>query len=95
MTDGSKEALGNALRVLWPGRAGDLEFVIQRLDKLGFVIVPKEPTQTMSVNGGLAIEDAAFGEQKLIFEAAADAYRIMVRIGSGDFEKSGEPRHGT
>lgn len=46
----------------------------------GYAVMPIEPTEAMSVNGGLAFEDAAFGEGKLVFEAAADAYRMMVKV---------------
>ena len=38
----------------------------------------REPTQFMFVDGGLAFENAAFGEGKLVFEAAADCWRAMV-----------------
>jgi hypothetical protein len=41
-------------------------------------LAPIEPDDAMSVNGGIAFEDAAFGEQKIVFEAARDAYRAML-----------------
>ena len=56
---------------------------LSALTAKGFAVVPVEPNEAMKVSGGLAFENAAFGDGKLVFEAAADAYRAMLAASSG------------
>ena len=42
------------------------------------VVVPKVPTEAMKYVGGLAFEDAFYGDGKLVFNGAEDAYRVMI-----------------
>lgn len=64
-----------------PVKATTFKIIIAGIKSMADVThiwVPREPTETMKVNGGLAFENAAFGECKLVFEAAGDAYRAML-----------------
>lgn len=38
----------------------------------------REPTEAMKVNGGIAIEQAAFEQGKVVFEAAGGAFQAMI-----------------
>ena len=53
--------------------------LLSALDAAGFVVVPREPTEAMSVDGGLAIERSMFEDQDpLVFDGAAKCYRAMI-----------------
>lgn len=76
------EALQNTLRIT-EGRnatAQDVAFVVERLERLGFVIRPKEPTLAMLRAGYKALralypttQEAALG-QYAVYEAMNDAF---------------------
>lgn len=55
--------------------------IVAALDTAGYVILPREPNQTMIAEGGVAFEDALFGECKLVFDGAEDCYKAMVAAG--------------
>lgn len=40
----------------------------------------REPNDAMRTAGGLAFEEASFEEQKMVFDAAADAWRAMIDV---------------
>lgn len=38
----------------------------------------REPDETMKVNGGIAIEQAMFGGEKIVFDTAGDCFTAMI-----------------
>ena len=62
----------------WAGWKNTSSGILAALDAAGYAIVPREPDEAIKFAGGIAFEDAAFGEQKLVFNAAGDAYRAMI-----------------
>ena len=67
-----------------PGRhkepyISDARAALYAAETAGWVMVPKEPTEAMSVNGGLAIERSMFEDcDPLVFDGATKCYRAML-----------------